>query len=190
MTSIELNKRLTTGRLSKEKIILLVEELIQAPELVGTLLKAIWIEDKNNTFNASWVFDHLMRKKLDYLLPYIDDFANGLENLNSESCIRPMAHVCELLTETYFEKKDELFITRISNQHLEQIVNACFSWLIDNHKMAAKVFSMTSLLYLGMKFDWIPPELKITLENSIAKGSSGYQSRAKKTLQKLEDLGR
>lgn len=189
MTKTQLHLKLNSGRLSKEKILQLVEELIQAPELVGILLKAIWEEDKEGTFNASWVFDHLMRKKLDYLLPYINDFANGLENLKSESCIRPMAHVCELVTETYFEKKYELFITHISNQHLEQIVNACFSWLIDNHKMAAKVFSMTSLLYLGMKFDWIHPELKITLENSIANGSSGYQSRAKKTLHKLENLG-
>ena len=71
MTASELHTRLTSGRLSKEKIMLLVAELHHTPTLVKNLLDVIWIEDKEGTFNASWVFDHLMRKKLDYLLPYI-----------------------------------------------------------------------------------------------------------------------
>lgn len=186
MTSSELNKRLTSGRLSKEKIIILVEELLQAPELVDTLLKAIWKEDKEGTFNASWVFDHLMRKKLDYLLPYVVNFANGLENLTSESCIRPMAHVCELLVLKRYKTKDRAYTEGISTQTMEKIVSACFDWLIGQRKVAAKVFAMTSLLHLGMEFKWIHPELKPILENSIHAGTVGYKNRAQKTLLALK----
>jgi hypothetical protein len=188
MTSSELNRRLTTGRLSKQKIMLLVDDLLQAPELVGTLLKAIWVEDKNNTFNASWVFDHLMRKKLDYLLPYIDDFTNGLENLDSESCIRPMAHVCELIVLKRYKTKDKAYAEGIRAQTMEKIVSACFDWLIGSRKVAAKVFAMTSLLHLGTEFKWIHPELKPILENSINSGTVGYKNRAQKTLKALETL--
>ncbi|WP_394971431.1 hypothetical protein [uncultured Croceitalea sp.] len=188
MTSSELKNRLTSGRLSKEKITVLVEELQDQPKLVKVILDVIWFEDKEGTFNASWVFDHLMRKKLDYLLPFITDFSQGLEGLQSESCIRPMAHVCELIAIARYKNKDIKYINGISSQNLEQIVSACFDWLIGSRKVAAKVFAMTSLRYLGAEFKWIHPELKPILENSINSGTAGYKFRAKKTLEELKKL--
>ncbi len=189
MTADELYTRLNSGRLSKEKIMLLVSELIHFPELVGTLLEAIWIEDKEGTFNASWVFDHLMRKNLSLLLPYSKDFANGLENLNSESCIRPIAHVCELLVLAKYKKQDPEYIAGLDKASLEKIVGACFDWLIGSRKVASKVFAMTSLLHLGTEFKWIHPELEPILENSIHSGTVGYKNRAQKTLLALKALG-
>jgi hypothetical protein len=186
MTISELQNRLTSGRLSKEKIIVLVEELLKQPKLVKTLLDTIWIEDKEGTFNASWVFDHLMRKKLDYLLPYMIDFTGGLEGLQSESCIRPIAHVCELITVARYKKKNIKYLNSISPKSLEQMVSACFDWLIGSRKVAAKVFAMTSLLHLGTEFKWIHPELKPILENSVNSGTAGYKFRALKTLEELK----
>lgn len=188
MTASELDSILTSGRLSKEKILVLVEELLNTPELVKTLLDAIWVEDKQGTFNASWVFDHLMRKRLDYLLPYIKDFSTGLAGLDSESCIRPMAHVCELLVLAKYAKKDPRFSKGIPSEDLERIVSACFDWLIGSRKVAAKVFAMTSLLHLGTEFKWIHPELKPILEKSINSGTIGYKNRAKKTLEALREV--
>lgn len=185
----QLHSRLNSGRLSKTKITILVEELIEHPELVGALINEIHIEDKAGTFNASWVFDHLMRKKLVYLLPFIEEFTSRLDNLTSESCIRPIAHVCEMLCESYFVNNDSVFINSMKKNHLEFMVNTCFDWLIGEHKMAAKVFSMTSLLYLGQKFEWIHPELKMVLESTVPNGSAGYKNRGEKTLDKLVALG-
>lgn len=190
MTKEQLHLQLNSGRLSKPTIDVLVKELIRHPNLVEVLINEVHIEDKAGTFNASWVLDHLMRKELVYLLPYIDEFSSKLENLTSESCIRPIAHICQILCEAYFVKNDEIFNSTIKTVHFEHLVNACFDWLIGEHKMAAKVFSMTSLLYLGEKFDWIHPELKIVLENTIANGSAGYQNRAKKTLMALNTKSR
>ena len=186
MTKEQLHIELNSGRLSKPKIDTLVQELIEHPELVGVLLNEIHIEDKEGTFNASWVFDHLMRKRLVYLLPFIQEFTSRLENLTSESCIRPMAHICQLLCEAYFVKKDTIFKNSIKTKHLEHMVNACFGWLIGEHKVAAKAYSMTCLLLLGRKYDWIHPELKMVLEQNYNTGSAAYKARARHTLAKLK----
>ena len=144
------------------------------------------MEDKEGGFNASWAFDHLMRKKLDFILPFIPEFVHGLKDLTSESCIRPMAHTCQMLMETYFEKKDPSFLKAVDQEKLEVLVEVCFDWLIEDHKVATKVFAMTSLYYLGKKFDWIHPELKSLLQKTIASGTAGYKSRAGKLLHQLE----
>ncbi|WP_350285487.1 adenylosuccinate lyase [uncultured Croceitalea sp.] len=156
------------------------------PELVEPLLKEVFRQDKINDFNASWVFDHLMRKRLVFLLPHLELFTKGLSTIASESCMRPMAHTCELLTEAYYKERLPIFAENITEKHLERIVNTCFDWLIGEHKVATKVFAMTSLFYLGLQFKWIHPELQLVLEDSIPKGTVGYKNRAKKTLQAIK----
>ena len=189
MTEERLHAALNSGRLSKVQISAMVEKLELHPELTGRLLQEVFAQDKTDAFNASWVFDHLMRKKLVYLLPYLDEFTGGLSRLSNESGIRPMAHVCEMLCETYFKRKDKAFVNNMTAEHLEKIMTTCFDWLIGEHKVAAKVFAMSSLFYLGAKFDWVRPELKMILEDTIAQGTAGYKNRAKKTLDKLAVLG-
>ncbi|MEM9076514.1 MAG: adenylosuccinate lyase [Bacteroidota bacterium] len=189
MNELLLLKELNSGRLSKAKIDALVSKLEQNPELTFILLKQVFEEDKKNEFNASWVLDHLLRKKLIYLLPHFEEFTLGLAQMKSESCIRPMAHICQMVTKAYFEKKDKTFIENINSNQLERMMTACFDWLIGPHKIAAKVFSMTSLYHLGMQFDWVHPELKLVLEETIAQGTSGYKNRAGKTLDKLVAMG-
>ncbi|MEO9511404.1 MAG: hypothetical protein ABJN84_00130 [Flavobacteriaceae bacterium] len=188
MTEEQLHRTLNSGRLSKTEINQLVTQLLNFPELTPCLLHEVFIEDKAGTFNASWAFDHLMRKKLEYLLPSFEIFAQGLKELQSESCIRPMAHVCELVTAEYFERKNAQFQRDISSEQLELILTSCFDWLIGKHKAAAKVFAMTSLYHLGSKYEWVHPELKLVLHNTMVEGSIGYKNRAKKTLNKLAQL--
>lgn len=190
MDKEELYLALNSWRLSKPKIDHLVQTLEHHPDLVEVLLDTIYQEDKEGTFNASWVFDHLMRKRLAFLLPQLDKFCSGLATLQSESCIRPMAHVCQMITEAYFKKKDSSFRKKVTEIHLDQMVTACFDWLIGEHKMAAKVFAMTSLLHLGKKFEWIHPELRSVLEQSMGDGTAGYRNRAEKTLNALVRLDR
>lgn len=189
MTEKELHIALNSGRLSKAQVDLLVRELVDRPELAEFLFQEVMLEDKEGTFNASWTFDHLMRKNLSLILPFFDDFTAKLGELRTESCIRAMAHICEMVCIAYFKKKDPLFVRNITDNQLERMMTVCFDWLIGPMNMAPKMFSMTSLYYLGMKFDWVHPELMLILEDSFAKGSTGYQNRAKKTLDKLAGLG-
>ena len=189
MTEEQLHNALNSGRISKQQIDALVVQLEKEPLLAERLFQEVLLEDKEGTFNASWTFDHLMRKKLIYILPFIDDFVDGLSEMQSESCIRPIAHVCEMVCEAYFKKKKTEFVQNIADEQLEKIMTACFDWLIGPMNMAPKVFSMTSLYYLGLKFEWVHPELKLVLEESYASGTTGYKNRAKKTLDKLAKLG-
>jgi len=189
VTKEQLHTELNSGRISKPQIDGLVLRLEKEPQLAKVLYQEVLLEDKEGTFNASWTFDHLMRKNLSPILSFIDDFVNGLSELKSESCIRPIAHVCEMVCEAYFKKKRPEFVQKITDDQLEKIMAACFHWLIGPMNMAPKVFSMTSLYYLGLKFDWVHPELKLVLEESYASGTTGYKNRAKKTLDKLVKLG-
>ena len=190
MTEAQLHTSLNSGRLSKAQVDQIVAQLIQQPELVGPLLQEVLLEDKEGTFNASWTLRHLMQKKLEYLLPFFSTFTEMLGTLKSEATIRAMACVCEMVCTVYFKKKDATFQKNITNEQLEKIMTSCFDWLISPMNMAPKVFSMTSLYYLGMKFDWVHPELRLVLEDTYPTGTVGYQNRAKKTLDKLARLGR
>ena len=189
MTENELHIAMTSGRLSKAQVDVLVGNLIHQPKLAEALFKEILLEDQEGTFNASWTFVHLMRKRLPYLLPFFGVFLEGLGTLKTESCIRPMAGVCEMVCEAYFKKKDPAFVKNITDDQLETMLTCCFDWLISPMNMAPKVFSMTSLYYLGLKFPWVHPELKQVLLDTYPSGTTCYQNRAKKTLDKLAKLG-
>jgi len=189
VTENQLHLALNSGRLSKPEITNLVDELATKPELTGSLLQQVFDQDNTDSFNAGWVFDHLMRKKLVYLLPHFENFTLGLPKLRSESIIRPMAHVCEMSIEAYFKTKDPIFVEYMTPEQLERILTVCFDWLIGDHKVAAKVFSMSSLYYLGLKYDWVHPELQMILEQQMHEGTAAYKSRASKTLAKLRELG-
>ena len=190
MTPKELRAHLNTHRLNKVRIDELVQALSYRPELTSPLLEEVFAQDAlGDSFNASWVFDHLMRKKLDFLLPHVNRFVEGTAKLKTESCMRPMAHVLELLNERYFKKEDPKYIEVITPQLQEQMVTICFDWLIENHKVATKVFAMTSLFYLGEKYPWVHPELASVLELQIAEGTAGFKNRGGKILNQLKNLG-
>jgi hypothetical protein len=97
-----------------------------------------------------------------------------------------MAKICEYLIVAYFRKKDTDVKNVLTEKHLEEITSACFDWLIGNHKVAAQAYSMTCLLLLGRKFDWIHPELKMVLEQNYSSGSAAYKARARLTLEKIK----
>ncbi|GGG47385.1 hypothetical protein GCM10011414_16350 [Croceivirga lutea] len=189
MTKQEFSKHLSQGRIFMNERDRLVTVVLNNPNLTCHLLDLVLAEDKTEYWHCSWVFDNVMRKNLILLLPCLDTFSNNLKSLTSESVLRPMAHICELLTLGYFKHKNPELRAHLTNNHLEKITESCFDWLIGNHKVATKVFAMTSLFYLGEKYDWIRPELKSVLEQQIHDGSAGFKSRGSKTLEKLKKLG-
>jgi len=187
MTAATLTEKLVGPRLNKHQIMELVDDLKLYPELTAVVLNLVFEQDKlRKNFNACWVFDHLMRKKLDYLLPYINSFVEGLRAIHWESTLRPMSHVLEMVNERYFVKKDTAYIEAITVNQQEIMTEVCFDWLIGQHKVATKAFAMTSLFYLGQRFDWIWPELKIILEQNYASGSAGYKFRVRMILDKMK----
>jgi len=190
MTSNELKCRLNSGRLNKIQIDELVQRLQGNQHLTKPLLEEVFAQDASgDSFNASWVFDHLMRKELDYLLPHLDIYVHGTANLKTQSCIRPMAHVMELLNEAVFKHKTPEYTRAITLELKEQMTTICFDWLIGDYKVATKVFAMTCLFYLGEEYEWIRPELKSIIALQITEGTVGFKNRGSKILGKLIKLG-
>lgn len=173
---------------SREKRSAMAELILQQPELISPLLEIALDVNDPISCKAFWILEFTAHKKLAFLYPHIDRFISGLSTVHLDSAVRPAAKICELLTLSYFSKKEHDTRKIITSEHLNQITSACFDWLIGNHKVAAKAYSMTSLLLLGQKIDWVHQELKMILEQNYAEGSAAYKARARMTLAKLKHL--
>ncbi|VAW12067.1 FIG00653133: hypothetical protein [hydrothermal vent metagenome] len=156
-----------------------------SPKLVEPLLKIAFDVDDPISSKACWVLEFTAKNNLPYIFPNLTSFTLRLGTLHLDSSVRPMAKICEFLIKAYFQKKGYHLQMVLTDEHLELITTACFDWLIGDFKVASKAYSMTSLLLLGRKFDWIHPELKIILEQNYSTGSPAYKARARMTLEKL-----
>ena len=156
------------------------------PGLIKPLLEVAIRNDYPISSRACWVLEFTTKDNLTYLVPYLDIFTSNLNTVRLDSSIRPFAKICEYLIKAYFSRSSNEVQRRLTEKHLERISTACFDWLIGNHKVAAQAYSMTSLLLLGQKFDWIHPELKMVLEHNYAEGSAAYKARARMTLAQIK----
>ncbi len=186
----EINQLLSEVDASRQKRAKLAAMVFDNPELIGCLFtKAFEMSDPLSS-RACWVLEIIAKERFDYLLPYLDDFVPKLALFHLDSSIRPMAKICEKLTESYFSKTVNETQKVVTETHLEQITAACFDWLISPQKVAVQVYAMSSLWCIGQKVNWIHPELKLILERGYPLGSAAYKARARRILSKLGNKGK
>ena len=82
----------------------------------------------------------------------------------------------------YTSKKESLLKEFLTKNHIEKIIETGFDWMISNHKVATKAYTMNALFLFGKNSDWVHNELKLILQQNIPKESSAYKSRGKITL--------
>lgn len=155
------------------------------PDLIRPLLEIIFKDENPISCRGSWVLEFTLKKKLYYIYPHLNFLTSNISGVRLDSSVRPLAKICEFLAKAYFSKTKNEAQKALQEKHLEDIAAACFDWLIGDYKVAAKAYSMTSLLLLGRKFNWIHPELKMVLEQNYAEGSAAYKARARMTLAKI-----
>lgn len=170
---------------SREKRKEMAQLVSDNSNLVLPLLEIAFDDKDAISSKACWVIEFTTKESLSSIFPYLDLFTSNIELLKRDSSVRPMAKVCEYLITSYFQKTKTDAQDQLKKEHLEKIASACFDWLIGNHKVAAQAYSMTCLLLLGRKFDWIHPELKMVLEQNYNTGSAAYKARARMTLAKI-----
>lgn len=185
MTKSELYESLNYVNHSREKRTEMSTLVLNHPDLIMPLIQICFEADNPISSRACWVMEFTAKENISYIFPYLDTFTASLGTLHLDSSVRPIAKICECLIKSYFSRVENLTQKTLTNLHLEQITTACFDWLIGDHKVAAKAYSMTSLLLLGRKFDWIHPELKMVLEQNYNEGSAAYKARARMTLEKI-----
>ena len=185
MTKEELYQYLNYVNHSREKRAKMSALVLENPYLIEPLMQIAFDVDDPISNRACWVMEFTAKENLSYIYPYLESFTLNLSIVHFESSVRPMAKICEFLVKAYFSKNENETKKKLTEQHLERITTTCFDWLIGNHKVAAKAYSMTCLLLLGRKYDWIHSELQMVLEQNYAEGSAAYKARARMTLAKL-----
>lgn len=143
---------------------------------------ALEVNDKNH-HRACWVMELVCEAKIEWLDSHLEEFCNTLPLFKNESALRPISKICLFATE--YDRKHRAFITP---QQREQIMEACFDWLIRPEvKVATKAYSMRVLYLIGKKEDWIYPELIRILSEDTVKHSAGYKAAAKDILKKINN---
>ena len=171
---------------SREKRAEMAALVTNNPNLIAPLLAIAFTVNDPISSRACWVLEFTAKENLSFIFPYLDEFTAKMHTVKLDPSVRPIAKICEYLTTSYFSKLPNPTQKAITDSHLEKITSACFDWLITDQKVAAQAYSMTCLLLLGKKFNWILPELKIILEQNYAKGSAAYKARARLTLAKIK----
>lgn len=156
------------------------------PELISPLLEILFSDDKKIAPRASWIFEFAFKENYTIIFPYLDKFFNNISTLHIDSATRPCAKIIEILMEMYYHKKNTDIIKRLTQGHKEQIIEACFDWLIRDEKVAVKVYSMNALYWLGTEFDWVHTELKTIIERDYSWQSAGFKAKARHILKRLD----
>ncbi len=172
------------NRLKYAKIVL--NDLSLFPKLVDIL----FMVDDKVSYRAAWVFEFVCTDYIYAIVPHLDTFTNNLKRLNFDSAVRPVAKVCEIIAKTYYSKQANTLQKTLNSKHIEDIVEACFDWMISKHKVAPKAYSMETLYLFGNELKWIHKELVLIIEQDFASQSAGYKARAKRTLNKIKEKNR
>ncbi|PKV51835.1 hypothetical protein ATE84_3935 [Aquimarina sp. MAR_2010_214] len=182
---ISLEDVLNTVDHSREKRKFFANLILENPTLLPDLLNICAQVDNEISCRASWGLEFLCKHDLTAILPYLDRLVEIVPNVYKHSAVRPMAKIFEYLSIAYYQKKNPEVRESLTTAHREKITELCFDWIITDQKVAPKAYSITSLYLLGTEFDWVHPELKITLENNYNTGSAAYKARSRMVLKKI-----
>ena len=182
MNKVALYEALNYVDASREKRSELAKQVVSSQNLIPLIIEIIAEENGPISCKASWVLEYVAKKDLHAIVNHLNQFVLLLPNLHLESSIRPAAKICELLMKAYFGKKPHATQIEVTENQLKCIAEAAFDWLIGNHKVAPRAHSMTILLLLGKKIDWIHPELRLILNQNYPTTSAAYKARTRMTL--------
>ena len=159
-----------------------LNDITLLPVLIATALD---IKDKSH-HKACWILELVFEAKIEWLAEYLDSFCTTLPLFTNESAMRPISKIC--LFASGYQQDNPGFLTE---KHSQQIMEACFDWLIKPEtKVATKAYSMRTLYILGKKEDWVYPELIRILSEDSAKHTAAYKAAAKDILKRINRQGK
>ncbi|TDO77350.1 hypothetical protein EV143_104113 [Flavobacterium chryseum] len=180
----ELQNKLDYVTACRENRTKVAQEVLENPSLFDELVSICFSPSDKNHHRACWVLEFVSYEEVIWLQPHLDFFCSNLKILKDESAIRPIAKVTQLLVKSHY-KKEENGIS-LSEDNLQNCIEASFDWLINDVKVATKAYSIRTLYILGNHYDWIHPELRIILNKDYAEHSAAYKAVAKEVLRKIE----
>lgn len=182
----ELQTKLDYVNAYRANRLLAAQNVLENHHLFDELVQICFSPSDKNNHKACWILEFVSYEELLWLQPHLDFFCSNLKVLKDESSIRPIAKVVQLLVKSHYKKNENGIL--LSEQNLQDCIEASFDWLIDDIKVATKAYSIRTLYILGNHYDWIHPELQIILNKDYANHSSAYKAVAKEVLKKIEKL--
>lgn len=182
-----INTKVTSYR---EYRIKYADMILNDEKLFIPLLEIAFDETNEAQIKVSWVLDFVMRKKLEWIYPHLDYFTEHIDKISNDSAVRPISRICELLAKKYNSKSNSEIKEFLTSKHIEKIIETGFDWLISQHKVAVKAYTMETLFYFGKEYDWVHEELRLVLQKEISNGSPAYKARGKKILQWIRKLNK
>ena len=182
--SSELQKKLDYVSPCRASRSLLSGEILENHSLFDELVAACFLTSDKNHHRACWVLEFVCYEELLWMQPHVDFFCSNLKHLKEESAIRPIAKVIQLLIKSHYKKAENCIL--LSEENLQNCIEASFDWLINDVKVATKAYSIRTLYVLGNHYDWIHPELKIILDKDYGDHSAAYKAVAKEVLKKIK----
>jgi len=186
LTTAQLYIELNYVNHSLEKRLFYAHLMRNNPKLVPKLLEILFKVNDKISPRAAWVFEFMCNDDIETIIPYLNTFTKDLHKVHIDSAVRPVAKICELIAKAYTSKLDNKIKYALTEKQKEYIIETCFDYMINDEKVAAKAYSMTTLFLLGKPYDWIYPELARILEEDFNKQSAAYKARARPILKKIK----
>lgn len=168
----------TAHRKSREQ---LSNYILRNLDMLSDFIEIAFDTSDKNHVKAFWSLELVCEKKLKLFVPYLDLFCEVLPILKDDSAIRPATKICLFLSKSN-HRKNGISLTQ-EQEHL--LIEALLDRLIQNEKVAAKVYAMKALFMLGKKYYWVHDELKIIIEQDYVNHSAAYQAATRNLLKKL-----
>jgi hypothetical protein len=154
---------------------------MKSEENLAELIEIAFDISHKNHVKAFWSLELVCDKKLKLFVPYIDEFCEILPKLKEDSAVRPATKICMFLAKSNHRKNG----IELSKDQEHNIIENLVDRLIQDEKVAAKVYAMKALFVFGKKYDWIYEELKPVISQDAFEHSAAYQACARNILKKL-----
>lgn len=150
-------------------------------ELVSELVAIALYEKSDNHFKAFWALEFVCEKKMKLFTPFFNEFCSILPSIKNESALRSATKICMFLAKSN-HRKNGISLNQEQEHH---IIENMIDRLIQDIKVASKVYAMKALFVFGKKYDWIYEELKPIIIQDAFEHSAAYQASARNILKKI-----
>ncbi len=150
-------------------------------EIVDELIQIAFDTKNENHFKAFWALEFVCEKKLSLFVNSVGKFCEILASVKNDSAARSATKIGMSLAISNQAKK-EIILTEIQEK---QLIESSLDRLIQDEKVASKVYAMKTLFILGKKHSWIYNELKTIISQDAFQHSPAYQASARNILKNI-----
>ncbi len=157
--------------------------VLRNPLALPDLISILFETENPIHIRAAWTTELVFLRSPGLLIQYLDTFISHLSDLKNDSALRPVAKVCQMVTQMHYSRNEKESI--LSDTQKDSLIEACFIWLIGDEKTATQVYAMSALAMFSKERSWIREDLTEILKKDFFSKSPGYQSHARMLLKQL-----